>query len=208
MAKIRYSRASHNFRGIRSTKTGGSCLRCGRSEIFDRSAMAVWVRLESNVAPPREDKVSDWSKNAVQRLQSKKEEERIKNEITLQMGNLLNQQSSQRWEELRNEFVRMAAELDSEPGMSGALSCDDSKPNALSIQNTITRKSVDITFDKESHCIATNDRFGRTYHIAVMPDTLETCFLAATTRGIERTGRTITPSEIARNILDELLGIA
>jgi hypothetical protein len=152
--------------------------------------------------------VSDWSEYAAQRLQNKKEEERIKSEIAIQMGHLLNQQSSQRWEELRNEFVRMAAELNSEPGLPGTLFYGDSKPGALGIENTITRKRVNIIFDKENHRIATDDRFGRTYHIAVVPETLETCFMAATTRGIERTGRTITPNEIARNILDELLGIA
>ncbi len=152
--------------------------------------------------------MSDWSKYAAHRLQSKSEEERIKSEIAMQMGNLLNQQSSQRWEELRNEFVRMAAELNSETGMSGTLSYGDSKPETLHIENTITRRRVNVTFEKANHRIATDDRFGRTYHIAVVPETLETCFMAATTRGIERTGGTITPNEIARNILDELLGIA
>ena len=78
----------------------------------------------------------------------------------------------------------------------------------MRIENTITKKSVSVTFDNESHRIATDDRYGRTYNIVVLPGTLETCFMAATKRGIERTGRTITPNEIARNILDELLGIA
>lgn len=152
--------------------------------------------------------MSDWSKNAAQSLQRKNEEERIKNQRALQMGTLLSQQSTQRWEELRNEFVRMAAELNSEPGMSGTLSHAGSKPDALRVENTITRKSVSITFEKETHSIATNDRFGRTYQLAVVPGTHDTCFVVVTTRGIERVGGLVTHSEIARNILDELLEIA
>lgn len=149
----------------------------------------------------------DWSRNAAQRLQCKSDEERIRNERVSEIWKLLNERSNQRWKELRNEFVRMATELNSEPGMSGTL-CYDSNPDALCIENTLTRKSVNITFEKESHSISTNDRFGRTYQITVVPGTLDTCVMAVTTRGIERIGGLVTHNEIARSILDELLGIA
>ncbi len=101
----------------------------------------------------------------------------------------------------------MAAELNSEPGMSGTLRYD-ARSDALCIENTFTGKSVNITFEKESHSISSNDRFGRAYQITVVPGTLDTFVMAVQTRGIERIGGLVTHNEIARSILDELLGIA
>jgi alanine-alpha-ketoisovalerate/valine-pyruvate aminotransferase len=148
--------------------------------------------------------MSDWSSYAAGKVKQQRENQGLRDARALQEESILALYAPKRWEELRGLLMQMCTEFNAEPNMRNTLAYDNSDPNALKIENIVTRINSRVTFDPERHEIKVNSPGsslgdGTYYRIAVISGQRETYFSDG--------NRSIEAHEIARKTLDSLLGI-
>jgi hypothetical protein len=99
----------------------------------------------------------------------------------------------------------MCTEFNAEEGVRNSLGWDNSNPDALKIEHIPNRTALRVTFNQERHEIKVSGLGGpaansATYKIAVMPQSNETYIS-------DENSQSVQAHEIARKILDGLLGI-
>ncbi|MGA2099174.1 MAG: hypothetical protein ABSH39_23040 [Candidatus Acidiferrum sp.] len=148
--------------------------------------------------------MSDWSTNAAGRVRQQQQNNNIRDARALQEERLLDEYAPSRWEELRNTLMQMCSDFNAEAGMRNSFAYDNSNPDGLKVEYIPKAISARVTFSRERHEIKVGGLIGPAvgelvYKIAVVPGQRETYFLDG--------NNSIQAHEIARNVLDRLLGI-
>jgi len=148
--------------------------------------------------------MSDWSSYAAGRVRQQQQNSSIRDARALQEERLLDEYAPSRWEELRKTLMQMCTDFNAEEGMRNSFACDNSNRDALKVEYTPKVISARLTFNRERHEIKVGGLIGPAvgelvYKIAVVPGQRETYFSDG--------NNSIQAHEIARKVLDRLLGI-
>ena len=142
--------------------------------------------------------MSDWSSDAAQKLRRKQEFEKLKAELELQHGKLLENGAPVLWDALRKQLEIRCADFNSEDGMRDTLTFANVNQHKVRIEAN-RRNNIEVECSPTQYSVFVSGRFASSYKMELVDGTSEVRFSSG--------HQTFLAHEIAQKILAELLGI-